>query len=278
MTSGCCSPPKERKLETDSIRSGVRAHYGALARNSRASCCGPAPTSSCCSSGSCNSHAAYSQEELNALPKSAANASAGCGNPTALAGLKLGETVLDLGSGGGIDVFNAAGKVGPSGRAIGVDMTPDMIELARRNAGESGVENVEFRLGEIENLPVANDSVDVVISNCVINLSIDKDAVFREAYRALRKGGRIVVSDIMADGLPSELKENMTSWAGCVGGAIPLGEYVSKIEAAGFSKVELIANADYPIDFLVDSMRASGIDLDLTGLTVSHAEVRAFKP
>ncbi|MCJ7732257.1 arsenite methyltransferase [Candidatus Bathyarchaeota archaeon] len=248
-----------------------------MARSSGGSCCGPAQASSCCSTGSCNSQAAYSKEELNSLPMSTATASAGCGNPTAIAGLKPGETVLDLGSGGGIDVFLAANKVGPSGRAIGVDMTPDMIELARRNAGESGLENVEFRLGEIEHLPVADDSVDVVISNCVINLSIDKDAVFREAYRALRRGGRIVVSDIMADGLPSELKEDMTSWAGCVGGAMPLGEYVAKIKAAGFSRVEVIANSDYPHDFLVDSMRASGIDLDLAEVRVSHAEVQAFK-
>jgi ubiquinone/menaquinone biosynthesis C-methylase UbiE len=212
----------------------------------------------------------YLKDDLENLPPDAVAASAGCGNPTAIAGLKEGETVLDLGSGGGIDAFIAAERVGPKGKAIGVDMTPDMVALARNNQIESGLDNVEFRLGEIEHLPVADESVDVVISNCVINLSTDKDAVFKEAYRALRSGGRLVVSDIMAKGIPGEARENLAVWAGCIGGAISIEEYTSKIREAGFRDLKVVANTPYARE-LLDS-------LNVEDVFISHAEVQAYKP
>jgi len=290
----CCGPSnvkEEAEHKPDTIKGAVRRRYGQLAKESAGSCCGPASNSgdaSCCESSSHNSQAAYTEEELRSLPEKATAASAGCGNPTALAEIKPGETVLDLGSGGGIDIFLAAQKVGPMGKAIGVDMTPEMIDLARENAEKAKLPNVEFRLGEIEHLPVADKSVDLIISNCVINLSTDKDAVFREAYRALRKGGRILVSDIMAEGLPDKARKSLVTWAHCVGGAIPLKEYVGKIREAGFSRVEVINDAPYSSDFVSDSINASeGAQELLSGdpdlkksiekLRISHAEIRAWK-
>ncbi len=187
-------------------------------------------------------------------------ASAGCGNPTALAGLKEGEVVLDLGSGGGIDIFIAAKKVGPKGKAIGVDMTDEMLELARRNAEEVGIENVEFRKGDIEDLPVEDESVDVIISNCVINLAPDKDKVFTEAFRVLRPGGRMLISDkVTKGGLPEEVRNDPDAWAACVSGALDEEVYVGKIRDAGFEKVSVV------------SKRGN------EGLAFS-AEVEAYKP
>ncbi len=292
----CCSPSSTEDMDqsqAETLKGTIRKRYGQLAKSTGGSCCGAAPiknvkSATCCESSSCGSQAQYTEEELRSLPERAMAASAGCGNPTALANLKPGETVLDLGSGGGIDVFLAAHKVGPSGKAIGVDMTPEMLDLARENASKSGLSNVEFRLGEIEHLPVANESVDVIISNCVINLAQDKGAVFREAYRALRKGGRIMVSDIMAEGLPDAAKKSFVTWAQCVGGAMPLGEYTQKIKEAGFSNIEVVNNSEYPKEFVDDSINASEgarqlladnpeLRKGVSGIRISHAEIRAYK-
>ena len=182
----------------------------------------------------------YSAQALEDLPETVTDVSLGCGNPTAIAELRPGEVVLDLGSGGGIDCFLAARQVGPEGRVIGLDMTPEMITLARRNARKMGITNVEFRFGEMEEMPLGDESVDVIISNCVINLSPDKDRVFSEAYRVLRPGGRIAVSDIVTHGtLPDAVRSNMEAWAGCVAGALEEPVYLEKIRQAGFTDVTI---------------------------------------
>jgi SAM-dependent methyltransferase len=179
---------------------------------------------------------------LAELPDSVTDASLGCGNPLAHAGLQPGEVVLDLGSGGGIDCLLAATKVGPDGRVIGLDMTPDMIKLARRNAKKLGMRNVDFRFGEMEDMPLPDESVDVIISNCVINLSPDKDAVFGEAYRVLRPGGRLSISDIVIDGdLPQFIRGRLDAWADCIAGALDETVYLDKIRAAGFERVEVLS-------------------------------------
>ncbi len=224
-------------MENSEIKQNVRQHYGQFARQS-ARCCQPP------GSVKTNKHAErlYSTDELNNLPQSAVDAAAGCGNPIAIASLKPGEIVLDLGSGGGIDCFLAAQKVGAEGKVIGVDMTTEMLELARQNAQKMHVANVEFRLGEIEYLPVADNSVDVVISNCVINLSPDKTQVFKEAYRALKPGGRLMVSDIvLLKELPESVRNDMSAWAGCVAGASLKEDYLSTIAAAGFKNVKIVS-------------------------------------
>jgi SAM-dependent methyltransferase len=206
----------------------VREAYGKIAQGQEGcgcGTCGPDPKEFARSIG-------YSDEELTAIPDEA-NLALSCGNPTALAGLNEGEVVLDLGSGAGFDCFLAATKVGPKGKVIGVDMTPEMIEKARNNAKKNGVENVEFKLGEIENLPVRDNSVDVVISNCVINLSADKRRVFQEVYRVLKPGGRIAISDIaLLKELPGKIRESMEAYVGCVGGAILIDDYKKIVEAA----------------------------------------------
>ncbi|UCD44680.1 MAG: arsenite methyltransferase [Candidatus Bathyarchaeota archaeon] len=232
---------------SEKIKEHVRETYSQVAQRAQASCgcgCGTASTASCCGPVSKDAYVqgiGYSLEDIKELPESAVGAAAGCGNPTAIAGLKEGEVVLDLGSGGGIDVFLSAKKVGPKGKAIGVDMTDEMLNLARKNAEELGFENVEFRKGDIEDLPVEDESVDVIISNCVINLAPDKDKVFREAYRVLRPGGRITVSDIVTDGpLPQEIKDNPDAWAACVSGALDKEEYLQKIRDAGFQDVKVL--------------------------------------
>jgi len=184
----------------------------------------------------------YSARELTDLPESVTDVALGCGNPTAIAGLKPGEVVLDLGSGGGIDCFLAARQVGPQGRVIGLDMTPEMIKLARQNAKKIGASNVEFRYGEMEDMPLPDESVDVIISNCVINLSPDKGEVFSEAYRVLRPGGRLAVSDIVTYGpLPEVVRSNLEAWAGCVSGALDETVYLDKMRQAGFTEVEVTA-------------------------------------
>jgi arsenite methyltransferase len=190
----------------------------------------------------------YSTDDLMNIPD-AANMGLGCGNPVALASLKEGETVLDLGSGGGIDVFLAAKKVGPRGRVIGVDMTEAMIERAASNMVKQSYQNVEFRLGEIEKLPVDNEMIDAIISNCVINLSTDKDQVFREAYRVLKHGGRLMVSDLVTDGeLPEEVKKNFDAWACCIGGALEKHQYLESIRRAGFEDIKIVSESNYDID------------------------------
>jgi SAM-dependent methyltransferase len=221
----------------DEIRKSVRENYAKRATPCKSGCGGTC----CAESASPVSQAiGYSADELRSIPQGA-DLGLGCGHPTALASLQTGEVVLDLGSGAGIDCFLAAEKVGPAGRAIGVDMTHEMIERARDNARQEGIENVEFRLGEIEHLPVADGSVDVIVSNCVINLSPDKPQVFREAFRALQRGGRLMVSDIVLRGeLPKEIQESMEQYVGCVAGASQIDDYLGAIRDAGFRDVTVV--------------------------------------
>jgi len=234
------------KLEENfDIRSVVRERYGAIAEK-QASCCSPSQSeSSCCGPTDDSEQLSmisrlYEDPDVAELPAEVTDISLGCGDPVTLAALTPGQTVLDLGSGGGIDCFLAAKKVGLTGKVIGVDMTASMIERARANKAKLGADNVEFRLGEIEHLPVADNTVDVIISNCVVNLSPDKPQVFREAFRALRPGGKLAVSDIVTDGpLPEAVKSNLSAWAGCIAGALDVKDYVAAIEAAGFTNVEL---------------------------------------
>ena len=247
--------------EQDEIREVVRERYAAAAISvdqGRVACCGPSTSAeatqsaaascgcgtdipdACGASGESFGAGLYEIGEQAELPDTAKLASLGCGNPTAVAELHQGETVLDLGSGGGIDVLLSARRVGPTGKAFGVDMTDEMLELARRNQREAGVENVEFLKGTIEEVPLADDSVDVVISNCVINLSADKPAVFREAARVLRPGGRFAVTDIVADAdMDEETRADMAQWTGCIAGAMTEDEFRANLEAAGFERIEL---------------------------------------
>jgi SAM-dependent methyltransferase len=198
----------------------------------------------------------YSPEELAAIPEEA-NLGLGCGNPTALAGLKEREIVLDLGSGAGIDCFLAAKKVGPKGRVIGVDMTPEMLDRARENARKSGLANVEFRLGEIENLPVADDAVDVIISNCVINLSTDKPRVFREALRVLKPGGRLMVSDLaLKKPLPPEIRGSVEAYVACIAGAMVKDDYLDAIRDAGFDSVQVVGEKAFPVELVLEDSLA----------------------
>ena len=220
----------------EEIRKAVEKRYAEIAKRG-SSCCGDQTLV----------QIGYREEELEALPEPAPMG-LGCGNPVQLAEIREGETVLDLGSGGGIDVFLAARQVGPSGRVIGVDLTPEMLALARRNAEQFGLENVEFRQGLIEALPLSSDSVDVILSNCVINLAPDKTAVFREAFRVLKPGGRLVISDVVARGaLPAEIKEDPELWASCIGGALQEEEYLEAIRKAGFPVVEVLTREGHDL-------------------------------
>lgn len=236
--------------ENVDIRSVVRERYGAIAEKSQAGskseCCPSSTQSSCCGPADADPSQLsmvsklYEDPDVTDLPSDVTDISLGCGDPVTLASLQPGQTVLDLGSGGGIDCFLAAKKVGPTGKVIGVDMTAAMIEKARANKAKVGAENVEFRLGEIEHLPVADDEVDVIISNCVINLSPDKPQVFREAFRVMKPGGKLAVSDIVTDGpLPDAIKSSLSAWAGCVAGALDVDDYVRAIQDAGFTEVEV---------------------------------------
>jgi arsenite methyltransferase len=220
-----------QKFSAEEIRTSVRDRYGAVARKEGTECG--------CSSSCCSPALGYTADELAQAP-AGAHLGLGCGNPQAIADLKPGETVLDLGSGGGFDCFLAARAVGQNGKVIGVDMTHEMITLSRKNAAKSGYENTEFRLGEIEHLPVADASVDVIMSNCVINLSPDKPQVFREAFRVLKRGGRLAVSDMVASGkLPEEMQSDLASYSACVGGASPVDELAAMITEAGFTDVRI---------------------------------------
>ncbi|MDH5483005.1 MAG: arsenite methyltransferase [Candidatus Bathyarchaeota archaeon] len=220
-------------MKHEEIKNYVRRRYGEIAREAT-SCCKPPSADRALDIG-------YSEEDLRNVPETS-NMGLGCGNPVALASLKEGETVLDLGSGGGIDVFMAAKRVGSKGKVIGVDMTEEMVKKAREMTLKHGYESVEFRLGEIEDLPIEDDSIDVVISNCVINLAPDKEKVFREACRVLKPGGRIMISDIVTEGeLPKEVKESLEAWAGCVAGALEKGQYLTLIERAGFKNVTIVS-------------------------------------
>lgn len=255
-------------MKEGEVRQAVRERYGNIAKQS-GPCC--APVTSCCGKNSAQTISralGYSEEELGSVPDGA-NLGLGCGNPVALASLKRGETVLDLGSGAGFDCFLVANKVGRKGRVIGVDMTPEMLEKARENARKGNYSNVEFRLGEIENLPVADRSVDVVISNCVINLSPDKKRVFQEAFRALKPGGRLMVSDIvLLKELPDLIKDSVTAYVGCVAGAMLKDDYLKTMKAAGFTKVKILQEIAFPVDFVGNDPTSLGIIKD-AGLTFS---------
>jgi len=233
------------ELKEQDVKEYVKQRYGEIAKTEEFCCsscgCGPSVSDIALRVG-------YTEEDLMNVPE-ASSMGLGCGNPVALASLKEGETVLDLGSGGGIDVFLAAKKVGVNGKAIGVDMTKAMIQKARNIASKYGYENVEFRLGEIENLPIEDSSIDAVISNCVVNLSPDKVKVFQEAYRVLKPDGRILISDIVTEEeLPEEIKKNFDAWAGCVAGAPEKSQYLDIIRRAGFENVKIVSESTYTID------------------------------
>jgi len=271
-------------MNTENIKDVVREKYGQAARQARSgvtSCCGTDRTQDSCCDPITSS--LYDTKERGAVPELALRASLGCGNPTALAELKPGETVLDLGSGGGIDVLLSAGRVGPAGKAYGLDMTEDMLALARENQRKAGVENVEFLKGEIENIPLPDNSVDVIISNCVINLSADKDRVLREAFRVLKPGGRFAVSDVAVRGeVPDEVRRNVELWVGCIAGALRDTEYASKLAEAGFADIEIEPTRVYDIEDARQFLAGRGIDVDaiapqVTGKFMS-AFVRARKP
>ncbi|HYM81273.1 MAG TPA: arsenite methyltransferase [Candidatus Limnocylindria bacterium] len=232
----------------EELRAAVREKYGAIAEERASGCCGEGGCACGCGSPSgVMTEIGYTTEQIASAPEGA-DLGLGCGNPLAYASLQPGETVLDLGSGAGIDCFLAAREVGPGGRAIGVDMTASMVERARRNATQHGYANVEFRLGEIEHLPVADGSIDAVISNCVINLSADKAQVFREAYRALKPGGRLLVSDlVLLRPLSPELQRNVELYVGCVAGAALQDEYLGFVRAAGFEAVEVVDERRYAV-------------------------------
>jgi SAM-dependent methyltransferase len=247
-------------MEKEKVKKVVREGYAKIAKQDN-SCC--ATSKSCCGSGNLaediSKSIGYTEEELRGVPEGA-NLGLGCGNPVALASLKEGEVVLDLGSGAGFDCFLAATRVGDGGRVIGVDMTPEMLEKARENARKVNSKNVEFRLGEIENLPVADSSVDVVISNCVINLSPEKRRVFNEAYRALKPGGRLMVSDIvLLKELPDVLKNSIEAYVGCLSGALLKDEYIRTIKAAGFKDVRIIDEASFPMEFIANDPTAKEV-------------------
>ena len=266
------------------IKEVVKEKYGQAAlrvQSGKTSCCGGGSAlGACCDPITTK---LYSAEEGANVPEKALLASLGCGNPTALAKLNPGETVLDLGSGGGIDVLLSARRVGPTGKAYGLDMTDEMLALARENQKRAGDENVEFLRGEIESIPLPDNSVDVIISNCVINLSADKDKVFREAFRVLKPGGRLAVSDIVVRGeMPAEVQRNVELWVGCIAGALRDTDYVSKVKAAGFQSVEIEPTRIYTAD---DARQLfSGKDLDVESIApqidgkFASAFVRATKP
>jgi len=247
-------------MRKEKIRRVVREGYAKIAKQD-SSCC--VPVNSCCGSTDLaqdiNKSIGYTEEELKAVPEGA-NLGLGCGNPVALTSLREGETVIDLGSGGGLDCFLAADKVGEDGRVIGVDMTPEMIEKARENARKGNYGNVEFRLAETENLPAADNSVDVVISNCVINLAPDKSRVFTEALRVLKPGGRLMVSDmVLLKELPDFIKNSIEAYIGCLSGAIMRDEYIEAIKAAGFEEVRIVDETSFPIECIANEPTAKAI-------------------
>jgi SAM-dependent methyltransferase len=270
-------------MRNSDVKQAVREKYSQAALRVRAAgsgCCGASSAGDGCSPITSN---LYDRSETGALPDEAVMASLGCGNPTALAQLQPGETVLDLGSGGGIDVLLSARRVGPAGKAYGLDMTDEMLALARDNQRKAGLENVEFLKGEIENIPLPDKSVDVIISNCVINLSGDKDRVLREAYRVLKPGGRFAVSDVVTHGeIPAKIRQDMLLWVGCIAGALQDSDYVAKLTAAGFDAVTVEPTRIYRIEDAREFLSGKGIDLDDLASQVDgkfmSAFIRAVKP
>ena len=259
-------------MKEENVKKIVRKRY-AKAAKTKGSGCGCAPTTSCCSAPTdeqVSKIIGYSEAEMNAVPEGA-NLGLGCGNPTALASLKEGERVLDLGSGGGFDAFLAAKKVGKSGKVIGVDMTPEMLDKARANAKKGKYTNVEFRLGEIENLPVADKSVDVIISNCVINLSPDKKRVFEEAYRVLAPNGRLMVSDIvLLKPLPEAIQKSAEAYTSCVAGAEIKDKYLGLMRDAGFKDVKVLSEKNYPLEFITSEPE---VNIILSTLDISDEQL-----
>jgi arsenite methyltransferase len=266
------------------IQQAVRDKYGAIATSvtnasAGTGCCGP----TACGCGDPISANLYSDADTSGLPPDAVKASLGCGNPTALIQLEPGQTVLDLGSGGGIDVLLSATRVGPAGKVYGLDMTDEMLALARENQRQAGATNVEFLKGTIESIPLPDNSVDVIISNCVINLSSDKDAVLREAFRVLKPGGRFAVSDVVVRGdVPADVRRSMELWVGCIAGALEEKDYAAKLRSAGFADVEVETWRVYNIDDARAFLTESGVDVDDMAPEVegrfTSAFVRARKP
>jgi arsenite methyltransferase len=267
------------------IKDHVRAEYGQAARqakNGKPSCCG---TGSLLEGDALDPITGnlYEAEETSGLPVEAVRASFGCGNPTALATIQPGETVLDLGSGGGIDVFLSARRVGPTGKVYGLDMTDDMLALARENQRKAGVTNVEFLKGDIEQIPLPDHSIDLIISNCVINLSPDKDQVLKEAFRVLKPGGRLAVSDIVIRGtMPKEIRHSVELWAGCVAGALEESMYLEKLQQAGFEQTSIEATRVYSADDALEFLMGAGLDVktvakEIDGKLMSGF-IRAIKP
>lgn len=273
-------------MSSESIKEIVKEKYGEAAKRVSSSkgsaCCGSSPASA---TGECDPITSnlYGDGEAAAVPEAALQASLGCGNPTLLAKLQPGETVLDLGSGGGIDVLLSARRVGPTGKAFGLDMTDEMLALAEENKRKSGLANVEFLKGEIENIPLPQNTVDVIVSNCVINLSGDKDRVLQEAFRVLKPGGRLAISDVVVRGeVPQEIRRNMELWVGCVAGALTDDEYRQKLQAAGFESIEIEATRVYSIHDSREFLAAAGMDVNALASQVEgkfiSAFVRAHKP
>jgi SAM-dependent methyltransferase len=267
------------------VKAIVKEKYGEAAlkviSGTGSACCSGSP--SCCSGDDPITTNLYSALQKSELPETAVLASLGCGNPTALAELKPGETVLDLGSGGGIDVLLSARRVSPGGKAYGLDMTDEMLALARENQKMVGVENVEFLKGEIENIPLPDNSVDVIISNCVINLSADKDRVLREAIRVLKPGGRLAVSDVVTRGaIPQEIRKSILLWAGCIAGALEETEYRQKLASAGFEGVDIEPTRIYGLEDAMSFLRGQNFDLEAIAPQVEgkfmSAFIRARKP
>ena len=266
-------------MSTPNVKEVVREKYGQAALRVKSgagnSCCGDlSALEASCDPITSNLYDAAQQIEV---PDTAVKASFGCGNPTALAELKPGETVLDLGSGGGIDVLLSARRVGPTGKAYGLDMTDEMLALAEENKRKSGLTNVEFLKGEIENIPLPDNSVDVIISNCVINLSGDKDRVLKEAFRVLKPGGRFAVSDVVVRGnVPAEIKKNMELWVGCVAGALSDYDYVAKLAKAGFDNIDIEPTRVYSIEDARAFLSGQGLDVDALAREVGDKFISAF--
>src|SRR5271166_2096160 len=272
-------------MNSPDIKDVVKEKYGQAAlrvSTGGSSCCG-ASLSNACGCGDPITSNLYETSQAGQIPEEAMLASLGCGNPTALAKLKLGEVVLDLGSGGGIDVLLSAKRVGPTGKAYGLDMTDEMLALANENKRKAGVENVEFVKGEIEQIPLPDNSVDVVISNCVINLSADKDRVLREAFRVLKPGGRFAVSDVVTRGaIPEQIRRDVLLWAGCIAGALDENDYRMKLAVAGFEAIGIEPTRIYKVDDAREFLAGEGVDVDAIAPLVDgkfmSAFVRAKKP
>src|SRR6478735_5752943 len=266
-------------MSAQDIKEVVKERYGAAARRvttgEGSSCCGA--SAQCGTEIDPITRDLYDAAQTSVLPEEAVKASLGCGNPTALAELKPGETVLDLGSGGGIDVLLSARRVGPTGKAYGLDMTDDMLALAQENQKKSGIINVEFLRGEIENIPLPANSVDVIISNCVINLSADKDRVLREAFRVLKPGGRVAVSDVVVRGdVPDEIRKSVELWIGCIEGALHDHEYTTKMAKAGFERIRIESTRDYDMNEAGQFLAGQGFDVDVIAPQVAGKFMSAF--